>query len=187
MNSKKAMRVIPTASRLLIGGLLLQTEKEGPSGVWRSKTCQEGGDAQETPAMPTFYCICHGEGKVWATSSQDYHNLPASGGLGSRGTMAWRPPSHELRRETISSCQNQLKISLSSLASQHLFFISENLHYRHQTLHTLGSGTLWICNWFLLCSEAINLNVSPFFSASLLQPSLYVDLGWFSLGVNDLC
>ena len=129
MNSKKAMHVTPTASRLLIGGLLLQTEKEGPSGVWRAKTHQGGVGGgvmpRRPPAMSTSYRVCHREGKVRATSSQDCHNLPASGGLGSRGILAWRPPSHELRQETIISCQNHLKMSL---ALQHLCFISENLH-----------------------------------------------------------
>lgn len=92
--SKKAMRVIPTASRLLIGGLLLQTEKEGPSGVWRSKTCQEGGWCPGGPLQcPHFIAYVTEEAKseplpprtvttsqhqeVWAPGEQWLGDLPA--------------------------------------------------------------------------------------------------------------
>lgn len=55
------------------------------------------------------------------------------------------------------------------------------------TIGTKHSGILQIYNQFLLCSETIDLNISPFFSVSFLQPSLYVAWGWFRLEANDLC
>ena len=178
VNSKKAMRVTPTASRPLMGGTA-PINREGRPLL--SLEIQESSRGREGPRRPpatsTVYYLCHGEGKVRATSSQSCHKLPASGGLDSRGTIAWRPPSYQLGQETMISCQNQLKMSPSFLTSQHLCFISQSLHCRHRTLHTTGSGMLRNCDRFLLCSESINLNISPFFSASFLQPSLYVDFG----------
>ena len=96
MNSKKAMRVTPTASGLLIGGLLLQTEKEGPSGVWRAKTHQGGGggwcpggplqcphliayvtERAKSEPLPPGIVITSQHQEVWAPGEHWLGDLPA--------------------------------------------------------------------------------------------------------------
>lgn len=54
------------------------------------------------------------------------------------GAMARRHPNHELRQETIISCQNPSKMSLGCSALTHLCFISKNLHYKHRIHQVQG-------------------------------------------------
>lgn len=133
-NSKNAVHVISVATWLLTG-CTAPINREGRA--LPSLETQELSRGREGPGRPlqspqfSAFVMKKAKSKPFPPSC---HNLPASGGLGSRGMMAWRHPSRELRQETISSCQNQSKVSLSCLAWQHLCFISRRLHCRHRRL-----------------------------------------------------
>lgn len=146
LNSKNAVHITLEGSWLL-AECIAPKNRDGRL-LLRSLEIQEGSRGREgprrPPTAPPVYCLCHEAGKVKAISSQRCHNLPASGGPGSRATMAWRHPSCELRQESIISCQDQSTGSLSRLALQHLCFVSKSLHSRHRTLQAQGlhkSGT----------------------------------------------
>lgn len=96
---------------------------------------------RRSPAKSTAYCLCHEEGKGKAISFQCCHNLLPSRGLGSRGAMARRHPSHELRQEAVISCQNQSKNELELFGIGAPVFYQRSLDYRHSALQAQGPCT----------------------------------------------
>lgn len=126
------------ASRPRTGGTAINREGRPLLSLQTPASSRGRRGSQEAPCKSTVSCSCQEEGRIKALSFQTCHNLPASGGLGSRGTMAWRHPSRELRQEANSSCQNQSNLSSAHLALQPLCFISESLHSSHRTPRAQG-------------------------------------------------
>lgn len=133
------MHVSPTASRLLMESTAPRCREGRPllsPQIQESSRGREG--PKRSPAKSTAYCLCHEEGKGKAISFQSCHNLLPSGGPGSRGAMARRHPSHELRQEAIISCQNQSENELELFVIATPVFYQRSLDYRHSALQAQG-------------------------------------------------